>query len=1213
MNLKKLIVSGFKSFADKVTLNFDDGITGIVGPNGSGKSNVIDAVRWVMGEQNAKYLRGQVATDIIFAGSDKRKQLGMAEVTLVFDNAVPGPFCPPEYRHEPEISLTRRLYIDGEREYLINRKPCRLKDIVNFFAVTGLGGRSYSMIQQGQVDRILNAKPEDVREILEEAAGTLVFKNRRAAALKKLEGTNENLKRIEDIVAELAKQLDTLESQVEKAKKWQELTAGLREKELALFAHNYARITESLKTLQTEHDAETDKEVELMAQLSHWEARQEELQSILSESDPELDEIREQVSSIREQIVRKESAITAALGVVDQGKRRLGEIEQELGESEDNLKALEEQVSIANERASAAHTDKEKLQSELDAYQDEVDRVNESQQVFQTRLDEMEDQIRNLDHLLESNGLRCEAIERDRKRLTQDAERHQERMQLLQQEISKVAQQLAVVQEKVNHQESGLSEELTMKAEYETQQQSLQSDLREKKAEQDQLKEEFFTTKARLNSLQELANEVGNVGALAQKLQERGDDAAIVGVLGEIVHFNDAGKELPTVLQSAIEKWADRLVVNDMQSLKTLTTIVQTEGFSSIPVALLTENHAVDQDAIERWAQQYGLKAIVDYFDINTQLYRDDVSALLRRQFVVESDDSSVVAQMPAGVMVFTQQGLIINGSGDYMICSTSGAGSLTRRTQIETLTTQLGQHEERLSLLKGAIADLEAEQQTLQQDMKALEEIIQSKNKDVFGVLSELQALKQQHEHKNEMLNEVSTQLRQANDMSQAYKRELEELGKGRITLGLERESLERELENLRTDSGSVLDESEEVRRIFENKRLDLAKFEARSQAQQENLAQTRDQLERLRQTLGRRQEERDRIHQEMQAAQENEGKFKDEIQELIERREAFEETLNKKKEEHSEILEEMQVVESRLKESHKKQVEMQETKTKRTLGLEKMRFEMQNIEEQSRERYHLEIASYEFERDPDFEIEKTSREIHRLRDKIDGMGAINMMAIEEYDKLQERYTFITRQREEVIGSIRLLEDAIMEIEDTAREKFLTTFAVINQNFTELFPILFPSGEAKLALTNEEDPLNAGVDILVRLPGKKQQSMNLFSGGEKALTAISLIFALLKTKPTPFCFLDEVDAPLDEANVGRYNRVLEALSDRFQFIVITHNRRTMEVLDQLYGVTMQEGGVSKVVGVDMKKDIPAHLQKAFKQEKKPAETREVAGASAQQ
>jgi chromosome segregation protein len=301
-----------------------------------------------------------------------------------------------------------------------------------------------------------------------------------------------------------------------------------------------------------------------------------------------------------------------------------------------------------------------------------------------------------------------------------------------------------------------------------------------------------------------------------------------------------------------------------------------------------------------------------------------------------------------------------------------------------------------------------------------------------------------------------------------------------------------------------------------------------------------------------------------------------------------------------------------NQLKDRREKLNKLQNKLNSVRIDLEKVRMAIEGIREQAAEKYHIEIAEYEFEFDPEFKAETVGRRVSRLRKQIEDMGAINMMAIEEYEQLTERKEFIEAQREEVFSSIAILEEAIEEMEETSKNKFMEIYATINLEFGNLFPILFPGGEARLELSEPDDPLNSGVEIMCRLPGKSHQRMNLFSGGEKALTAISLIFALLKTKPTPFCFLDEVDAPLDEANVGRYNKVLEALSERFQFIVITHNRRTMEVLDTLYGVTMQEPGVSKVVGVDLKKDLPDHLKKAFKETKKKEseDDRPVAGAS---
>jgi chromosome segregation protein len=381
---------------------------------------------------------------------------------------------------------------------------------------------------------------------------------------------------------------------------------------------------------------------------------------------------------------------------------------------------------------------------------------------------------------------------------------------------------------------------------------------------------------------------------------------------------------------------------------------------------------------------------------------------------------------------------------------------------------------------------------------------------------------------------------------------------------------------------------------RVHQQRQLELAKFETRSQSNRENLEQSRQQLQKLQTNITKRYEEKNRLETELEQAEVNQAHATQEIEVYIRRREELEGQLAERREASAGVLEELRVVESRLREARDLQMEIQRNKSKKSVELERLKQVSRGILDQAKEKYQVDLMTYEFTEDPNFDADKTNREISKFRNQLENMGGVNMVAVEEYERISKRHEFIDAQKEEVLGSILLLQEAIDEIEETSKEKFLSTFEVVNQNFIELFPILFPGGEARLELTSE-DALTAGVEIMVRMPGKKPRSMTLYSGGEKALTAISLIFALLKTKPTPFCFLDEVDAPLDEANVGRYNKVLDALSNRFQFVVITHNRRTMEVLDQLYGVTMQEGGVSTVVGVDMRKDLPAHLQKAFK------------------
>lgn len=1219
MHLKKLIISGFKSFADKVTLNFGSGITGIVGPNGSGKSNVIDSVRWVMGEQNAKHLRGQVATDIIFAGSDKRKPLGMAEVTLVFDNTEPGAFCPPEYRHEPEISLTRRLYIDGEREYLINRKPCRLKDIVNFFAITGLGGRSYSMIQQGQVDRILNAKPEDVREILEEAAGTLVFKNRRASALKKLEMTNDNLSRVEDIITELSRQLEALKGQVEKAQKWKELSVELRREELHLFAHNYVHFNERFVELQSLLNSETDKEISFMGELAHLEARYEELQQILNEADPELEGLREEISIIREQIARSESTIASSNVVIESGQKRLTDLDRGIDEDTESLKSLEVQMQDASARLDEAQSAEESLRQLMDDFQNEVDSAEEAALVFQNRRDELDLQLKSVDRMLESNGLRCEAIERDRQRIVIELGQNGERIQSLKVDLGNLEKNAVETRAKTADKQTGLDQDIARKQQLEQAVAQRYEEIKVRGLRRDELREKFFTAKARSASMQEMEGGFEDTVAILKELRSSPefDQNLTAGMLTDLISFEENFKTLNALVASGFERWAERIVVPRVEDLESLATWVQQKKMGGFPVVVAASADSAEVMAQRhQWAERHGMKPLRDFVRVQEETV--DLTAVLSRLYFAEQDTLSIQAmsEMPRGVVLFTSRGLAVYEPHTFMVTGGSATkGILSRKNEIESLLQNIVQIEADLAELNDIIERLEVEQSSDRQAIADIDAVLKNLNHDHLAVLAELQAVTQQMEHKKDLLAEVEQRCRALEDSDRGFIRELEDLGQSRINLGLERENIVTSQDSLKDEAASVEDRREEIQRQFNQKKVDLAKSEARAQAIQENFAQTQKQMERLQQSLQRRYEEREKILADIEAATQATGECAGEIEGLIYRREAAEERLAEKREANAGVMEEMRVIEGRLKDARAKQAALQKLKSEKTIELERIKQVLAGVIEQAQEKYQTDIGTFEFTRDAQFDADQKHKEVQRLRSRIDNMGAINMVAIEEYERLSERYQFIEAQREEIFGSIQLLEEAISEIEETSREKFMAIFTVINQNFTELFPILFPGGEARLELTNPEDPLNAGVEIMVRLPGKKMQNMNLFSGGEKALTAISLIFALLKTKPTPFCFLDEVDAPLDEANVGRYNKVLEALSDRFQFIVITHNRRTMEVLDQLYGVTMQEAGVSKVVGVDMQKDLPDHLKKAFKEDKDkneatPAGGRIVEGAS---
>lgn len=1214
MYLKKIIISGFKSFADKIVITLDKGITGVVGPNGSGKSNIIDSVRWVMGEQNAKNLRGEKATDIIFAGSEKRKPLGMAEVSLVFDNADDSGFCPPEYRHEPEISLTRRLYADGQREYLINKKQCRLKDIIGFFATTGLGGRSYSMIQQGQVERILNAKPEDVREIIEEAAGTLVYKKRKVEAQKKLEQTTLNLSRIEDILVEVGKQLESLGGQVEKAKEFSDLTEKLRDEEVSLLAHNHKHFSEQRSSLEASLEGEKSQEAESLAHIAAMEVRHQELQSQLDDSDPDIQALQEQISIIREKIARSESLLKSSADRLAQGERRLHDLAQELAEDDANLKVLELQVDGARQEMSQAEEAASRLREAIEGFEYEVECATEAAQVYQSRIDEFEDETRNIERLIESNKFRSEQLDKDFARCHQQIAEEAQRREALTRDILHAEAELTLWEGRAGATKAGLDHEIREKHEREAAVAQRYRDIKTANVDRDRIRERYHEARARFTSLQELEAGTTDVAGALTKLKTEAPDVAsrLGGLLTDHLTFSSAAAELPRPAAAAFERWAERIVALNLDAFNDLVRTAHRLSLGTLPVCLLSQAEAIDQSAAKRWAEGCGAESMQRFLKIESAWDTStNFTHWMDRLYVLPtlSIDASSLRDLPHGLVVFTSQGVTITGSGELVVGGKAQGGLLSRKSELEILALALKELEGELAGTQSTIDELEFKINEDRQIVAEIDAKLQAQNQGVLEVMTQLQAAQQLHARKKELIDETLVASQRLEAQAERLVTERDTMVQNRTALDRELANARFELQNLEQESESLIERREEIRRLHDSKRLELAKSQARAQALRDGFATTKAQMELLQNKLSRRYEERSRLEQDLTTAQWEQDQSKQDIEQSVRERERLQTEFSARREENAGVVEETRVIESRLKGLRDKISGMQKGLAEKNLQMERIRLALFGVTEQALEKYKLDLTAYDFKVDPDFNHEGRQRSVSRLRNKIEAMGAINMMALREYEERNERRDFIARQRDEVLSSIDLLNAAIGEIEETSLRKFIEAYERINFEFGELFPILFPTGEGRLELTHPDNLLISGVEIMCRLPGKSKKSMTLFSGGEKALTAISLIFALLKTKPTPYCFLDEVDAPLDEANVGRYNRVLEALSSQFQFIVITHNRRTMEVLDTLYGITMQEPGVSKVVGVDMEKDLPSHLKKAFKEEK-PAKSAPVEGGS---
>ena len=1202
MFLKKIITSGFKSFADRITITLDKThITGIVGPNGSGKSNVIDAVRWVMGEQNTKMLRGEKATDIIFAGSEKRKPLGMAEVSLVFDNEEASVFCPPEYRHEPEITLTRRLYIDGQREYLINRKPVRLKDIVSFFTSTGLGGRSYSMIQQGQVDRILQAKPEQLREMLEEAAGTLIFKTRRMEANKKLERTAQNMARIDDILGELERQIQTLKAQVEKAEEWQNLTAEMRERETELFVYNFRHFNKKKSELQKDIEDNSLKKVACLGEIARLEVRHEELKKFLDEADPELHALTEEITLLREKLAASEASLINSRQLLESGEEQVRELSAELDEEEQNLQKIKAEAGEAESRLEAAQREWEDLEESLEDLVSRSEIADEEDQVYQSRIEEMKEERRNIERLLENHKMRRENLEKEYSKASRIMNEQTEKVLALEEELSHEqiifeGQQLKLASEK-----KGLGKETEKRGELEQKQQKVQDRIKESRKQLDKSKSGWFEQKARLKSLEEREQDADGWVAQIRELKEaEGETESRMWVMfSELIRLGADFHSLPEAVRLSFQSWSERLIVNDREHLRLVTKECAEQKIGGVPVSVLKRDEIPSDFA--KLADQWQLAPIGRFLE--TEQQNPGLKQLFSSLWYQTSSGipgHQLLSQLPSGVMIFTQDGLCIQSEYDGVIGAPSGEeGSLARKDKIAELSRLVEALDEEQQRWTDKITQQEDESKKLQTDIKALEDEISEKNKSLLELMSEFKVREQKIQHKQDQIVEVRQQYRELEENCERYGTEVEDLKRSKEALTTEKTQIDETLEDALAQCDEIKDRQGELKRQVEQQKIELASAKTLSQTLREHFDRDRGKEEQIQSRVLKKQDNLEQLKIRIQESGQMQQDLTEEIEKYVYQREELEVSLNKKKEANSEIVDELRQTETRLKEAREIQQKAQKHLSDHELELERIRLGIEGIKQQSLEKYQFDPEASDLEDQPDFSPENASKAVSKIRGKLDGFGPVNMMAVEEYRELNVRKEFMETQKTEVLSSISLLELAIDEIEETSKNRFIQTFTTLNEEFSSLFPVLFPRGEGQIQMTDPDNSLESGVEIMVRLPGKKRQNMRLFSGGEKALTAIALIFALLKSKPTPFCFLDEVDAPLDETNVGRYNNVLEALADRFQFIVITHRRKTMEVLDTLYGVTMQEPGVSKVVGVDMSKAIPTHLQKSFKEEKR--------------
>jgi chromosome segregation protein len=1182
MQLKQLEMVGFKSFAQRTLIEFNPGITAVVGPNGCGKSNIVDALRWAMGEQSVKHLRGHHMEDVLFNGSDTLPATGMAEVSLTFDNQ--DGRGPVEYNTFSEITVTRRLFRSGESEYAINKIPSRLKDVIEFFLGTGVGSKAYSIVEQGRVDELVNAKPEDRRALIEEAAGTSKYKSRKLVAERKMERTQQNLLRVTDIVREIERQIRTMEQQARKAERYRALKAELREKDLvwagmqrdvlrsqisqyeAQFADAERRHVQHLTALRSREAESETVRLSLMDAEKEISARQETVYQAKIQSQTE----EQKMDFSRKDLLQLNQAESETRGAVLQLDEKLRSLKQEIAELH---KARESFVQLSLFEA-AFLREKEaelaELQGQIQFLQSDLDREKEA-------LIETANQITQLKNNLLTAEKRSEEIHHE---LTRSREEHStaaSSWELCGQKRCEAQQALATALEQAR--EMGLESTQIIASI-----QALNGAKEEQERKIEVLKEQLQENRSRLVSLEDLQKNYEGYQEGVRAIMLKKQQEAPNGIYGLVADVIEAPESYERALTAVLGDRLQYVIVKGheegVEAIEYLKREASGRG-SFIPVQLCRRSsRALPLGEAEAVAPLLEMISIKEGF-------RDVAEYLL--------SDVVVVRDLQSGLALWNRNGFystLVTTEGeviDPMGVVTGGSGHslegnfLTQRRRIRELRSSLIELEAQLRIeeqgmdgLKGQLEQAEAQKSNLRAEIHRLElervrleHELRAADQDFERLTRTLQALEQEQRDLTTALQLLTDEISQCRISIETHWGEKVE----RERLLANKQSALQELKNSAQAIENAVTQSR-IRNaaLAEKKENTQENLQNRVKLEEETMVQIRSRQDHIADILRRRVELEDSLAQ----AEKNVTLGKAALQELEMR-------LQAERHNYKSIAANLAEVEESIKELRPLSESCQEEKNRLQLLVAEKRLTLQHLAQNIREKYDavLEHLSFEGGAAPPSKDDLVA-DIEELRGRLERMGEVNLAAIGEYEELSTRAKFMNQQKEDLEKSIGDLQRAIVKLNRICRLRFRESFNEINEKFESIFPRLFRGGKAKLVLTDENDYLETGVDIVVQPPGKKLQAITLLSGGEKALTAVSLLFAIFLTKPSPFCFLDEVDAPLDDANIDRFNDLVKEMSQISQFVLVTHNKKTMQAAEVLYGITMGEPGVSKMVAVRM-------------------------------
>jgi len=1181
MYLKRLEVIGFKSFADRIGIDFVPGVTAVVGPNGSGKSNVTDAIRWVLGEQSAKSLRGAKMEDVIFAGSASRKPLNFAEVTLVLNNE--DEQVATDYT---EISVTRRVYRSGDSDYLLNNQQCRLKDITDLFMDSGLGKEAFSIISQGRVDEILNSKPDDRRTIFEEAAGVLKYKLRKKKAENKLEETDENLNRVLDILHELDSRLEPLQMQASAAKDYVQMTDELRESDIALMVHDLTNYSNELENIQTQYIQLESEEQKQAKNISEVETLANNIREKLRVIDQTLDSSQEQLVEASTEVERWEGRKALMHEKRQNAEKQLQQLQQTLNQ----LKEEEEELAQSESEKKLQFEQKQKIVQQLKS---EIKQIDQSLNSSVVEIEEKIEQSKNkyIDLLNEEATIKNELKHIDQQLAQQEATA--ERMTDRSSEMVKRLQEVRLQKEELLGKYQVIERQLKDTVhEIEL----LQSKLKSTSVSFDEKQKMLYQAyqhqqqlKARKETLAELESDFSGFYQGVKDVLLARDRGELTGIEGAVAELVQVDSEYSKAIETALGGASQHIVTkNEQDAQKAIGWLkAKRAGRATFLPKTVMKSRRLSPDQIAT-AKNHPAFINLAFNLVNfDESNRTIVENLLGNVIVATSlEGASQIARLCGfRYRVVTLDGDIVNAGGSLTGGATKQQSSLfTRKAELETLTNKLSQMEASIVQAEKAVSEEKEAVSKLREKIEELKQQSDTIQKSEIEYRSKLHELELEERNLNATVSVATSEQSSVKTLKQSLTNQREEANQRLADLKDELQQVNASVEQLTEMKLHGENKKDELREQSAEKRSQLAV--AGEQLSQVQVATADIALKR-----SKTKQQIESISQEIHWIQndDSEGPSDEEIGEKVRewksKKEQLTGTILHNRNERSNYQQNLSQLEEQLKELQRIHKGFLESLRTMDIKKSKVEFEINRLHSILDEQYELDYESAKEIAISIEDVDTIRRKVKLLKQSIEELGPVNLTAIEEYDRVLERHTFLTEQRNDLLEAQDTLHEAIKEMDEEMSTRFDESFTMIRSQFQQVFRELFGGGQADLVLLDPENILETGIEIVAQPPGKKLQSLSLLSGGERALTAIALLFAILNTRPVPFVILDEVEAALDEANVDRYSAYLKKLSSETQFIVITHRKGTMEGADVLYGITMQESGVSKLVSVKLEKE----------------------------